>query len=595
MTNPRTGEPGLHVDVRRRRRRRAVQRGPPLERPRVVRRRCAGRAGRPTRAAHDLHAPTRPGEILLGFAGANHGRALRGRRARRRRHARDHRHRPRCRVPEPAVARPRRVDVTAGQPIDIRAEFTLAGVESPLAGVLSATIGIAPDDSDPEGLIAARRGRGRGIRHRRRGRRHQLEGRVRGLRPREPRSARPSGRPRPRRRRREPAHDRRSSTPGSPVALPWADDVAAIVLGYFGGQEFGTAIADILTGAIEPGGRLPTTWPATLADVPVTDVTPTDGVLTYDEGIHIGYRAWLKAGRRAGVRLRPRPRLHARGRGTSRRPTTMATPSTVTVTNTGDRAGKQVVQVYAERADSAVERPVRWLVGFAVVRAEAGETVTVVDPDPGPPSRALGRRVGRRARRLHASGRRIRRRPAARRSTGRSTRDPQPALGPRRGPRRRSPRPTIVERLDDMLARRPRPVVPGRRVPRRRARARRRGAGRTWTRDSVMVPYSVTKNTIGLIDRSADRARAARPRRAGRAVLARVRREGQAGRHRAAAAVAPGGPAPGDAVADVGRAARRPRRGRAPRAESRRSGSRAARSATTRSRSATWPPSSSSA
>ena len=55
------------------------------------------------------------------------------------------------------------------------------------------------------------------------------------------------------------------------------------------------------------------------------------------------------------------------------------------MTNTGDRAGKQVVQVYAERADSAVERPVRWLVGFAVVRAEAGETVDGLDPDPGPP------------------------------------------------------------------------------------------------------------------------------------------------------------------------------------------------------------------
>ncbi len=52
------------------------------------------------------------------------------------------------------------------------------------------------------------------------------------------------------------------------------------------------------------------------------------------------------------------------------------------LTNTGDRAGKQVVQVYAERADSAVERPARWLVGFAVVRAEAGETVAVSIPVP---------------------------------------------------------------------------------------------------------------------------------------------------------------------------------------------------------------------
>ena len=52
----------------------------------------------------------------------------------------------------------------------------------------------------------------------------------------------------------------------------------------------------------------------------------------------------------------------------------------VTLTNTGDRDGKHVVQVYAEREDSTVERPVRWLVGFAVVRAAAGETVVASVP-----------------------------------------------------------------------------------------------------------------------------------------------------------------------------------------------------------------------
>ncbi|QKJ20619.1 beta-glucosidase [Microbacterium hominis] len=160
---------------------------------------------------------------------------------------------------------------------------------------------------------------------------------------------------------------------GSPVVLPWADEVAAVVQGYFGGQEFGAALADVLTGAAEPGGRLPTTWPAALADVPVTEVIPTDGVLRYTEGLHIGYRAWLRAGAEPAF-----PFGHGLGYttwswGLAQRDGDVLE---VTVTNTGERSGKQVVQVYAERAGSAVERPVRWLVGSAVVRAAAGETVT---------------------------------------------------------------------------------------------------------------------------------------------------------------------------------------------------------------------------
>lgn len=160
---------------------------------------------------------------------------------------------------------------------------------------------------------------------------------------------------------------------GSPVVLPWADDVAAIVQGYFGGQEFGTALADVLTGAAEPGGRLPTTWPAALADVPVLDVTPDQGVLRYSEGIHIGYRAWLRSGARPAF-----PFGHGLGYttwswdGVARDGDDVV----VTLTNTGARPGGQVVQVYAERAASTVDRPVRWLVGFASVRADAGETVT---------------------------------------------------------------------------------------------------------------------------------------------------------------------------------------------------------------------------
>ncbi|HET6393118.1 MAG TPA: glycoside hydrolase family 3 C-terminal domain-containing protein [Blastococcus sp.] len=168
---------------------------------------------------------------------------------------------------------------------------------------------------------------------------------------------------------------------GAPVLLPWRDDVAALLVGWFGGQEFGNAVADVLLGVTEPGGRLTTTWPAAEADVPVLSCTPTDGVVEYGEGIHIGYRAWLRRQTAPAYWI-------GSGRGYTRIDLTAvdgpaaASPGEVVtlgveVTNRGERDGKQVVQVYAERADSAVDRPVRWLVGSAPVRVAAGRTARV--------------------------------------------------------------------------------------------------------------------------------------------------------------------------------------------------------------------------
>jgi len=168
---------------------------------------------------------------------------------------------------------------------------------------------------------------------------------------------------------------------GSPVEMPWRNDVAAVLLTWFGGQEYGNAVADVLTGATEPGGRLPTTWPVAMADVPVLDVTPVDGKVSYDEGVHIGYRAWLRAGTEPAY-----PFGHGLGYTTWTIDGVTATPTvregdavfvTATVANTGNRAGKHVLQVYASRESSAVDRPVRWLVGFAPVRLGAGESTEV--------------------------------------------------------------------------------------------------------------------------------------------------------------------------------------------------------------------------
>ncbi|MFF0430392.1 glycoside hydrolase family 3 protein [Streptomyces sp. NPDC004520] len=159
---------------------------------------------------------------------------------------------------------------------------------------------------------------------------------------------------------------------GSPVELPWREDVAAVLLSWFPGQEGGAALADVLTGAEEPGGRLPTTWPVALADAPVTGVVPTDGELHYTEGVFIGYRAWDKAGAVPAY-----PFGHGLGYTTWSYDSLVATPDTATVriTNTGDRAGRETVQIYLVPVNDGVERPARWLAGFASVEAAPGETV----------------------------------------------------------------------------------------------------------------------------------------------------------------------------------------------------------------------------
>ncbi|MFE0415152.1 glycoside hydrolase family 3 C-terminal domain-containing protein [Streptomyces tendae] len=167
---------------------------------------------------------------------------------------------------------------------------------------------------------------------------------------------------------------------GGPVELPWREEAGAVLLAWFPGQEGGGGLADVLFGRAEPGGRLPTTWPAVLADAPVTRTRPAGGRLAYDEGLHLGHRGWL--------RHRPPPAYwfgHGLGYTTWAYEELTVPPVTragddltvrVRVRNTGARAGREVVQVYLARPGSALDRPVRWLAGYAAVRARPGEAVT---------------------------------------------------------------------------------------------------------------------------------------------------------------------------------------------------------------------------
>lgn len=166
---------------------------------------------------------------------------------------------------------------------------------------------------------------------------------------------------------------------GSPVELPWRHEVAAVLLAWFPGQEAGHALADVLRGEKEPGGRLPTTWPVTLADVPVSVTTPTSGELPYGEGVFIGYRAWERAGTTPAYAFG-----HGLGYTSWEYDAITATPDSVTVhvRNTGHRPGSDTVQIYLapEAVSGAPERPARWLAGFARVTAGHGESVEVTVP-----------------------------------------------------------------------------------------------------------------------------------------------------------------------------------------------------------------------
>ena len=175
---------------------------------------------------------------------------------------------------------------------------------------------------------------------------------------------------------------------GNAVAMPWVDNVNAIVEAWYCGSQSGTALADIIFGDVNPSGKLPVTFPVRLEDNGAHALGAYDPASTeahYSEGIFVGYR-WAQK-----KDIKP---LFAFGHGLSYTTfsyseaeisrTTMSENGKVTVsvnvTNTGEREGKEIVQLYIGDDECSVERPVMELKAFRKVSIKPGETVKVSFP-----------------------------------------------------------------------------------------------------------------------------------------------------------------------------------------------------------------------
>ena len=165
---------------------------------------------------------------------------------------------------------------------------------------------------------------------------------------------------------------------GASLETPWLKHCRTLVYGALGGQAGAGAMLDVLTGKVNPSGKLAETWVNAYVDTPAKDNFAGPGrMVQYREGLYVGYRYYQTAGV---------PVAFPFGYGlsyTSFAYSNLQAASngvTLTVTNTGKRAGAEIVQLYAAKPGAEVFRPAQELKGFAKVQLQPGESKTVTIP-----------------------------------------------------------------------------------------------------------------------------------------------------------------------------------------------------------------------
>ena len=178
---------------------------------------------------------------------------------------------------------------------------------------------------------------------------------------------------------------------GSPVSMPWADKADAIVQGWYGGTESGNALADVLTGKVNPSGRLPFSIPFKYEDGPIKTEAQYPGIKVdgdqywqthYSEGVYVGYR-WYDT-KEVPVQW---PFGHGLSYTTFEYSNAKAAKPvmkkggkiqvSVDVTNTGSVDGAEIVQLYIADPEASIDRPAKELKGFEKVYLKAGQTAKV--------------------------------------------------------------------------------------------------------------------------------------------------------------------------------------------------------------------------